>query len=125
MSAATSIESFFVTLLERLFAMIWNEFQVWIAQPGNFDRALGYIDDILSSAGIAVQPSPSSAPPGQSVTPAPTAATAGTPAAVQSVPTPAAAPRSSVESVAAPQQPSFVNRAERLAWEALHLNKRA
>lgn len=42
MNAASSIESFLFGLLERLFAMLWNEFQAWSEQPGNFEKAISY-----------------------------------------------------------------------------------
>jgi len=78
-----NIEQFFVTLLERLFATLWNEFQTWISKPGNFEVALQYLDDILTNAGIQVTPAPSNGTPATppSAPPAAAASVQSTPAA--------------------------------------------
>jgi len=73
---STNVEQFIVTLLERLFSVLWNELQGWLTQPGNFDKALTYIDEILTNAGLTVNPDPNAQPSQAAPVPNGTPATA-------------------------------------------------
>jgi len=81
-----AIETFVVTLLERLFALLWNELQIWLEQPGNVEKALTYLDEILAAANIPVDTPPATG----AQAPAQPPPTNGTPAAPASLGTVAA-----------------------------------
>jgi hypothetical protein len=78
----TAIETFVTGLIDRLIAMLINELQLWLEQPGNIEKALTYLDEVLASANINVTP-PAPAdvtPPAPAPTGAPAPAASAAPA---------------------------------------------